>query len=149
MPSASKPSSSRLSKAEYETLAALRYQFRRFLRFSEQAAQAAGLTPRHHQALLAVKGATQREHLTIGELAEQLQVAHHSAVELVDRLASQNLVNREFSLEDRRRVYVKLSRKGCEVLEELSAAHRAEIVRIGPSLRELLESLNLERERKH
>jgi len=146
MPAASRPSSSRVSKAEYETLAALRYHIRRFLRFSERAARTAGLTPRHHQALLAIKGAPKREHLTIGELAEQLQIAHHSAVELVDRLTVQNLVNWEFDLEDRRRVYVKLSPKGSELLQELSATHRVEIIRMGPILRGLLEVLNLDRE---
>ncbi|MGA8657605.1 MAG: MarR family transcriptional regulator [Chthoniobacterales bacterium] len=130
-----------LTKADYETLAAFRYDIRRFLRFSEEAARAAGLTPRHHQALLAIKGFSQRERVTIGELADQLQVAHHSAVGLVDRLASQNLVEREYGQEDRRNVYVRLSREGCKLLRKLSAAHRAEISRISPHLRHVLESL--------
>jgi hypothetical protein len=67
-----------VAKADYETLAALRYDIRRFLRFSEEAARSAGLTPRHYQAFLAIKGFPQRERMTIGELADQLQVAHHS-----------------------------------------------------------------------
>src|SRR6266478_3935883 len=71
-------SSARISKAQYEMLAAFRYQLRQFLHFSEQAAQKAGLTPRQHQALLAIKGFPNRESITIGELAEQLQIAHHS-----------------------------------------------------------------------
>jgi DNA-binding MarR family transcriptional regulator len=140
-------SSRPLTKADYETLAALRYDIRRFLRFSEEAARAAGLTPRHYQALLAIKGFPQRERVTMGELAEQLQVAHHSAVGLVNRLASQNLVEREYSHEDRRNVYVKLSRDGSKLLGKLSEAHRTEIGRISPHLRWLLESLAPDGER--
>jgi len=136
-----------LAKTDYETLAAFRYDIRRFLRFSEEAARAAGLTARHHQALLAIKGFPQRERVTIGELADQLQVAHHSAVGLVGRLVSQNLVEREYGHEDRRNVYVKLNREGSKRLGKLSAAHRAEINRIGPHLRHLLESLILDGER--
>jgi DNA-binding CsgD family transcriptional regulator len=74
-----------LSKAQYEKLAALRYRLRQFLHFSELAARIAGLTPRQYQALLAIKGYPNRERITIGELAEQLHIAHHSAVGLVDR----------------------------------------------------------------
>jgi DNA-binding MarR family transcriptional regulator len=130
-----------LTKTEYEVLAAFRYQLRQFLQFSEEAARSAGLTPRQHQALLAIKGFPERERVTIGELAEQLQIAHHSAVGLVDRLAAQRLIEREAGVEDRRQVYVKLSRTGTRVLEKLSAAHRVEIRRFGPRLRLLLESL--------
>ncbi len=130
-----------LSKAQYEMLAAFRYQLRQFLHFSEQAARNAGLTPRQHQALLAIKGFPNRESITIGELAEQLHIAHHSAVGLVDRSVEQNLIVREQGLEDRRQVYIKLTDHGSEVLEQLSGAHRAEIRRLGPRLRSLLKSL--------
>ena len=130
-----------LTKTEYEVLAAFRYHLRQFLQFSEEAARSAGLTPRQHQALLAIKGFPERERVTIGELAEQLQIAHHSAVGLVDRLVAQRLIEREAGVEDRRQVYVKLSRTGTKVLEKLSAVHRAEIRRFGPRLRLLLESL--------
>ena len=90
-------------------LAAFCYHLRQFLKFSEDAAQAAGLTPRQYQALLAIKGFPGRECLTIGELAEQLQIAHHTAVELVDRLSAQKLVERAYGTEDRRNVFVKQS----------------------------------------
>jgi DNA-binding MarR family transcriptional regulator len=139
--------SSRITKAEYELLAAFRYSLRQFLRFSERAAQTASLTPRQHQALLAIKGFPKRERVTIGELAEQLQIAHHTAVELVDRLVAQKLVQREDGLEDRRQVFVKLSRAGLAMLERLSNAHRAELRRLGPRLVTLLENLVKESER--
>jgi DNA-binding MarR family transcriptional regulator len=130
-----------ISKAGYEMLAAFRYQLRQFLHFSEQAAQNAGLTPRQHQALLAIKGFPNRESITIGELAEQLHIAHHSAVGLVDRSVTQNLIAREQGVEDRRQVYIKLTDHGSKVLEQLSGAHRAEIRRLGPRLGSLLKSL--------
>src|SRR3569832_1651151 len=70
----------RLSKAEYELLAAFRYALRQFLRFSEEAARAVGIEAQQHQALLAVKGFPGRDRITISELAERLQIRHHSAV---------------------------------------------------------------------
>jgi DNA-binding MarR family transcriptional regulator len=82
------------------------------------------LTPRQYQALLAIKGSGQQERLTIGELAEQLQIVHHAAVELVDRLSAQNLVERHDGVEDRRKVFVQLSRTGSTILETLSGTPR-------------------------
>ena len=122
-------------------LAEFRYQLRQFLHFSELAAQEAGLTPRQHQALLAIKGFPKRETITIGELAEQLHIAHHSAVGLVDRSVEQNLIARQQGTEDRRQVYIKLTDHGSQVLEQLSGVHRDEIRRLGPSLRLLLNNL--------
>jgi DNA-binding MarR family transcriptional regulator len=122
-------------------LAAFRYHLRRFLQFSEEAARAVGLTPRQYQALLAIKGFPKRERLTIGELAEQLQIVHHAAVELVDRLSAQSLVERQYDLDDRRKVFVKLSRTGSRILAKLSAAHRGELRRLSPHLLPLLENL--------
>ncbi len=135
-----------LGKAEYERLAAFRYHLRQFLHFSELAARQAGLTPRQYQALLAIKGYPGRETITIGELAEQLHIAHHSGVGLVDRSVAQNLIAREQGVEDRRQVYLRLTKRGSRILERLSGAHRAEIRRLGPRLELLLESFL---DRKH
>jgi DNA-binding MarR family transcriptional regulator len=123
-------SSARVTKAEYEALAAFRYNLRQFLHFSESAAETAGVTPRQHQALLAIKGFPGRDSVTIGELAEQLQIAHHSAVGLVDRLGAQKLIIREASTEDRRQVYVRLSTHGTEILQKLTNAHKDELRRL-------------------
>lgn len=131
----------RLTKSQYEMLAALRYYLRQYLRFSELAARDAGLTPRQYQALLAIRGFPDREKVTIGELAEQLQIAHHSAVGLVDRSVDQDLIAREPGVEDRRQVYVKLTKHGREVLEQLAGTHRREIRRLGPRLELVLGSL--------
>lgn len=135
-----------INKAEYERLAAFRYALRQFLRFSETAARQAGITPRQHQTLLAVAGAPDSERITMGELAERLQLRHHSTVELIDRLVTQKLVAREPGVEDRRHVYVSLTPQGHEVLASLSAAHREELRRISPELSKLLRQLTDEAE---
>ncbi len=131
----------KISKADYEALAAFRYALRQFLRFSEEAAETVGLTPQQHQALLAIRGFPGREQVTIGELAERLQIRHHSAVGLVDRLVAQKLVAREAAGSDRRQVYVGLTPGGLSALEQLSAVHRAELRRIGPQLSQLLAQM--------
>ena len=123
-----------LSKSQYELLAAFRYALRQFLHFSEEAARAAGITPQQHQALLAVKGFPGRDCVTVGELAERLQLRHHSAVGLVDRLVAERLVARAPSAQDRRQVYVQLTTRGQNVVERLSSAHSEQLKRIGPEL---------------
>lgn len=130
-----------LRKVQYETLAAFRYALRRFIHFSETAAAAAGITPQHHQALLAIKGFPGRDCVTVGELAERLQLRHHSVVGLVDRLAVEKFVVRSHSAEDRRRVLIRLTPRGEKTLEKVSAMHREQLKRIGPELSLLLERL--------
>src|ERR1022692_760107 len=115
------------SKSQYEMLAAFRYALRQFLHFSEEAAHAAGITPQQHQALLAVKGFPGRDCVTVGELAERLQLRHHSAVGLVDRLVAERLVSRAISAEDRRPGFVQLTSCGEKVLEKLSSAHSEQL----------------------
>lgn len=136
------PRPRKISQSQYETLAAFRFALRQFLRFSEQAAQGAGLTPQQHQAMLAIKGFPGRARVTVGELAERLQIAHHSTVGLVDRLTAEKLVTREPSKEDRRQVFVSLTKRGERLLEGLSSVHQEELRRIGPELRELLDEMS-------
>ena len=131
-----------ISKTEYETLATFRYALRQFMRFSETAAREAGITPKQHQALLAIAGFPNRDQITMSELAERLQVRHHTTVELIDRLAAQDLVVREPGMEDRRQVYVSLTERGKEVLARLTATHREELRRVGPQLNLLLDQLS-------
>ena len=116
-----------LTLADYESLAELRYQIRRFLHFSEQAAREAGLEPRQHQLMLTLKGLPKGTRPRIGELAERLQIQHHSTVELVNRLAAGGYVRRHRGGEDRREVLLSLTAKGERVLRELSLHHKAEL----------------------
>jgi DNA-binding MarR family transcriptional regulator len=136
---------SKITKVHYETLAGFRYALRRFLRFSENAAKAAGLTPQQHQAMLTIKGFPGRDRITIGELAERLQIRHHSAVGLADRLVAEHYVHRVQGQKDRRQVWLALTNRGEVVLERLSAVHREQLQRVGPHIAGLLMSLRGER----
>lgn len=132
---------STFSKEDYQTLAEFRYALRCFLHFSENAAETAGLTLQQHQALLFIIGFPGREQVTIGELAERLQVRHHSAVGLVDRLAEQGLVERIPNEEDKRQVFIGLTPKGIKVLKSLASVHREELRNLGPQLCIMLEQI--------
>ena len=133
------------NKAHYETLAEFRYALRKFLHFSEVAAQSVGVTPQQHQAMLAIKGFPGREIVAVGELAERLQIKHHSAVGLADRLVDEGYVRRVPSLQDGRKVLLALTPRGDAILEKLSAAHREQLHHIGPQINRLLEALQAPR----
>ena len=126
------------SRVNYEALAELRYQIRRFLHFSEQAARKANLEPRQHQLMLALKGLPRGTRPRITELAERMQIEHHSAVELVKRLAKRGYVRRQAG-DDRREVLLSLSPRGEEVLCHLSLHHQQELRTRGPALIAALE----------
>lgn len=126
---------------DYRALAELRYQIRRFLRFSEDAARAAGLEPQQHQLLLAIKGLPEGTEPTIGDLADRLQIRHHSVVELIDRLESRGLVRRQRSTADRRKVCIELTPEGERILETLAVQHRGELETAGSALLAALTSL--------
>jgi DNA-binding MarR family transcriptional regulator len=129
-----------VTDADYQSLAEFRYQIRRFLHFSEQAARAAGMEPQQHQLLLALRGMTGAQ-ADIGTLAERLQIQHHSTVELVDRLAVRDLVARSRAVADRRHVLIELTDRGAAELEKLAQSHLEELRRNGPMLVEALETL--------
>jgi DNA-binding MarR family transcriptional regulator len=130
-----------LEKRDYETLASFRYRLRQFLRFSDQAAASVGLAPQQHQALLAVIGFPDRDQVTIGELAERLQIKHHSCVGLVDRLEAQKLIIRIADEGNRRQVFVRLTAQGKELIRLLSQSHRQELSRISQELHGLLNQI--------
>ncbi len=128
-----------LTLADYQALAKLRYQVRRFLHFSEQAARNSGLEPRQHQLMLALKGLPRDVRPTIGEMATRLQIQHHSAVELVNRLESGNYVRRRRGDLDHREVLLSLTAKGERILTALSLHHWSELRTQGPALFSALE----------
>ncbi|HKU71320.1 MAG TPA: MarR family transcriptional regulator [Burkholderiales bacterium] len=120
-----------LSAVNYMRLATFRRTLRQFLRFSEMAAARVGLTGRQYQAMLAIR-ASASGGMTIRELAQDLLIKHNSAVELVDRLGSRNLVLRERATQDRRKVEVRLTPLGLKTLRDLASVHRQELRRVGP-----------------
>jgi DNA-binding MarR family transcriptional regulator len=131
-----------LDPAAYRTLADFRYLLRRFLKFSESAASHTELTPRQHQALLAIKGFARDLSPTVGDLAERLCIRHHSAVELIDRLADADLVERHQDPLDRRRVFLALTPAAERQLAGLAAVHLEELCRLRPALMQILDRID-------
>jgi DNA-binding MarR family transcriptional regulator len=118
----------RLSPQNYEALAELRYLGRKFLRFSKEYLRAqAGLNSEQYEALLAIKAFGTAENITILQLSERLQVKHHSAVNIVDRLAERKLLRRQPSERDRRERHLQLTTRGEALIEELAAVHFYEL----------------------
>lgn len=130
-----------LTDAEFEQLLALRTGLRRFLRWSEHQARAAGLTPAQHQLLLAVRGHRDPRGPTIGGIAEHLMLRHHSASELVDRAVSAGLVSRSSDADNASVVRVSLTALGVEKLNALTPAHLEELSQLGPTMRALWRAI--------
>ena len=118
------------TQSDIRNLARFRYAVRRFLSLGDEAARDAGLTPQHHQLMLGVAGFTGKGWATISELAEFLQVRHHSVVGLVDRAEALGLVRREVNSEDRREVHVSLTPEGARKLRALATLHSRELNRM-------------------
>ena len=129
-----------LDPSLYEGLAQFRYALRQFLAFSEAETREAGVTPQQYQALLVIKthpeGTT-----TVRELADQMLLQHHGAVQLIDRLVRAELVERRQSPTDRRSVLVTITQKGAKLLERLASNHIKELLKHEPLLAESLRRL--------
>jgi DNA-binding MarR family transcriptional regulator len=130
-----------LATSDYAQLASFRHALRGFLRFSEASAAKEGLTSRHYQAMLILRGWPDDRPVSINDLAQQLLIKHNSAVGLVDRLANEGLVVRKPSTVDRRKVELHLSSRGQQVLAKLAAMHRGELQRIGPIMARFFSEL--------
>ena len=131
----------RFSDEDYRRLFALRHGLRRFLRWSEDQATRAGVTPAQHQLLLAIRGLGARPGPTVGDLAEALLLRHHSTVELIDRAEEAGLVRRRRDPADARVVRLLLTDRGRGRLETLTAVHVEELSRLSRSLRPMLDGL--------
>jgi DNA-binding MarR family transcriptional regulator len=130
---------SRRIEQDYYRMASLRYVLRKFLRFSKDfVSTKAMLTPEQYEALLALKAFSNEDGLTVGQLSERVQVKHHTAVSLTDKLAARKLITKRRGRSDRRRVYVKLTSAGNKLVNLLAAGHRREIRR---HAREMMQAL--------
>ena len=130
-----------LDDADYRRLLQFRIGLRRFLHWSEEQAERAGLTPAQHQLLLAIRGHEGEPGPTIGDVAGYLLLRHHSAVGLIDRAEKAGLVQRLEDAGDRRVVRLRLTPLGSGTLQQLSAAHLEEIQRLTPRIQELSQGL--------
>jgi DNA-binding MarR family transcriptional regulator len=129
-----------LDPERFQGLAGFRSALRRFLAASEAISKAAGITQPQYQAILAIAawpGGT----MTMKDLAEELMLTHHAAVQLVDRLTHAGLAQRARSSTDRRNVILTLTDQGAELLDGLSAQHLQEILRREPQLSASLKRL--------
>jgi DNA-binding MarR family transcriptional regulator len=124
----------RLTKQDFEALARFRFGIRRYLRFSEETVRSHGVTPQQYQLMLALKGFPGRDWAVVRELADRLQLRHHSVVELVNRAQTQGLVDRTADPDDARAVRVILTDQGEQLLGRLSALHRDELRRMDAAL---------------
>jgi DNA-binding MarR family transcriptional regulator len=130
-----------ITLSQYQSLAEFRYQLRHFLRFSEQAARSVGLEPQQYLLLLTLKGLPQGRSATVSELAERLQIQHHSTVELINRMVDRILLERSRDESDQRKVIIHLTPYGEEVLRKLSMLHRIELRSSGPELVHALQAV--------
>ena len=130
-----------MNSIDFETLAAFRYQIRKFLRFSKDLLSSEDLTPDQYQALLAIRVCSSRGKISVRELAEQLQVRHHSTVGIVDQLVLRQAVVREVAPEDRRKTLLTLTEKGAEMIARLAPPHREELSRLSPEMIQTLQQL--------
>jgi len=130
-----------LDQSDFEHLLELRTGLRRFLRWSEDQARAAGLTAAKHQLLLAIKGHPSPSGPTIGEIADHLVLRHHSAVGLVDRAVQDGLVQRNPDPASKSVVRVTLTATGAAKLDALAEAHVQEIAHLAPAMQTLWRQL--------
>jgi len=131
----------RITSDDYRALARFRYLIRQFLQFSETAAKREELEPQQHQMLLVIQASEEPAGPTVGDVAEQLFIRHHSAVGLADRLEEHGLIERARPDEDRRHVRLRLTHRGAQILERLSRSHHAELRKLGPELVAALSGL--------
>jgi DNA-binding MarR family transcriptional regulator len=130
-----------LDDADYRRLLQFRTGLRRFLHWSEEQAERAGLTAAQHQLMLAVRGHDGHQGPTIGDVAGYLLLRHHSAVGLVDRAVKAGLVERHEDREDRRVVRLRLTEHGDRTLQRLASLHLEEIKRLAPRIRDIEQGL--------
>jgi DNA-binding MarR family transcriptional regulator len=131
-----------VNPVDFETLASFRYQLRKFLRFSKDLLYSENLTPDQYQALIAIRAAAPKGKLSIRDLAEQLQVRHHSTVGIVDQLVSRKAIIREVAPQDRRKILLSLTEKGEELVQRLAPLHREELSRLSPEMIRMLQALS-------
>jgi len=131
----------KLAIEDYQALAQFRRGIRGYIRFSERVVRNANLEPRQYQLLLALKGLPREVSPRIAEFAQQLQIQHQSAVELVDRLEQRNLVRRERGTTDRREVLVRITPAGEELIAGLAMAHLREVFSHGPTMLKDLQAV--------
>jgi DNA-binding MarR family transcriptional regulator len=139
----------KLTLADYQALAEFRFQIRRFLHFSDRAVEKAGLERGQYQLMLSIKGMPDDLRPRIRDVANRMQIQHHSAVELINRLEAGGYVHRERATNDRREVLLQLTAKGEKVLAELALHHHEELLEAAPELVAALRRVTAGKKSEH
>lgn len=140
---------SELSIEQYRRLAEFRYQLRRFLHFSQEAAASAGLHSRQYQLLQVIAGMPEDMAPTIAAVASRMCLRHNSTVELVSRTSEAKLIRRVSDPLDHRRLLLQITPIGRQVLDSLVEYHLRELEELGPDLiRALKRVLSLRHEER-
>jgi len=113
----------RVTRQDFQRLLEFRVALREFQRWSEDQAEAAGVTHVQHQLLVAIKGHPGNQPPTVGDLAGYLLLRPHSTVELIDRAEAAGLVERVPDDNDGRVVRVRLTEDGDLIVHRLARAH--------------------------
>jgi DNA-binding MarR family transcriptional regulator len=124
-------------------IAAAEFQaaLRRFLRHSERIVSQQRLTPQRYLLLLMIKGAPDgSERLSVGAVADRLQLGVNTTTELIKRAESNGLVRRERSDTDARVVYLRLTAEGERRLEGVMLELDADRHQLEQALRNLTRS---------
>ena len=129
---------SRPTRQDFENLLAFRISLRRFQRWSEDQANAVGLTHAQHQLLVAIKGHPGSLAPAVNELADYLLLRHHSTVELINRAEAAGFVRRRPDAADARVVRVELTPKGDRLVTKLTREHLAELHGLAITLHNLV-----------
>jgi DNA-binding MarR family transcriptional regulator len=128
----------RVTRRDFQRLLEFRVALREFQRWSEDQAEAAGLTHVQHQLLVAIKGHPGNDPPTVGDLAGYLLLRSHSTVELIDRAEAAGLVERIPDRNDGRVVRVRLTKDGDRIVQRLTRAHLGRLHELAAVLDELV-----------
>jgi len=102
----------------FHGVAAARYLLRKVFRMVEDEAKRAGIDPLAHQALIQVYG-SEKGALRVKEVAERLDISPAFSSSLVKLLVAKHYVTRERDKTDSRVAWVKVTRKGQDLLHRI------------------------------
>ncbi|MEI9968635.1 MAG: MarR family winged helix-turn-helix transcriptional regulator [Terracidiphilus sp.] len=131
----------KLDVTHLQRLAEFRFQLRRFLHVSQEAAERLGLHNQQYQMLQCVGGMPDGTLPTIANVAERMLLKHNSTVELVDRTIEQGLLRRLGDEADHRRILLRVTPQGERILATLAEFHTRELEQSGPELVRALDAI--------
>jgi DNA-binding MarR family transcriptional regulator len=102
-----------------EQIAASYVDCRNFLHKVQSVSRSAGLGPRQYELLVTVSQ-WKSKGPTVRNIAESMRIRHNTTVELIDRATECGAIERIRDGSDRRKVYVRLTPHGEEILRTVA-----------------------------